>query len=333
MEKIGISVAHSELEDKPGLAKLADQAGFDYIWNSAESIAAFGGMVSLTNKAKIGSGIIRAFEHPARNLATHAYDLQRISHGRWILGLGGGTKYMNIRLLGQPFEHAATRMRELIGILRAVWTTPPGKIVEFKGEYYEYNFPGVAVKDVPPPPIFIAGLNPATIRLTGELCDGICGHPVASVPFIQNIVWPNLDAGLKKAGKTRKDFEHHGWIITSISNDRKQALRELKHEVGRFMSTRSFAIVPDSQGLESVRLAIQDAFFNHPGNPDKLIDAVPDDVAYLHGIAGTPDDVREQFKRYEGVIDVPAFYCPPLPGQKERTLENLKNMIEVFGKN
>jgi alkanesulfonate monooxygenase SsuD/methylene tetrahydromethanopterin reductase-like flavin-dependent oxidoreductase (luciferase family) len=329
--RYGISVAHTELEDKPGLAKLADEAGFAAIWNSAESIPLFGAMAMETKQAKIGSGVLRAFGHDVRNLVQHTMDLQRLSGGRWILGLGGGTPQMNVNLFGQRFEHPATRLRELIEILRLTMTTPSNQQFSYEGTYYQLRGSGFRDLLPAPVPLYLAAVNPTTLRLTGERCDGICGHPIASVPFIQNVVWPALDEGLQRSGRTRADFDHASWIITAVSNDRSQALRELKQEVGRFMATRSFSIIPDSQGLEQVRLEIQDAFRRYPGDAEKLIAAVPDEVAAAHGIYGTKDDVRQQIQRYEGAIDTPTFYCPPIR-DKARAKENLLLIIETFGK-
>lgn len=331
MARYGISVAHSELADKPGLAQRADEAGFVSIWNSAESIPLFGAMAALTKQAMIGSGVLRAFGHDARNLVQHAMDLQVLSDGRWILGLGGGTPQMNVHLFGQKFEHPATRLRELLELMRLAMATPSNQQFNYEGAYYQLKGAGFQDLLPKPVPLYIAAVNQAALRLTGEMCDGICGHPIASVPFIQNVVWPALDEGLRRSGRTRQGFDHASWIITAISSDRRQALFELKHEVGRFMATRSFSVIPDSQGLEQVRLGIQDTFRRYPGDRAKLAAAVPDEVAAAHGIYGTKDDVRKQIKRYEGVIDTPVLYCPPVP-DKERAKENLLFMIDAFGK-
>jgi alkanesulfonate monooxygenase SsuD/methylene tetrahydromethanopterin reductase-like flavin-dependent oxidoreductase (luciferase family) len=168
-------------------------------------------------------------------------------------------------------------------------------------------------------------------RLAGEHCDGHCGHPIASVPFIQNVAWPAIDIGLKRAGRTRDSFDHASWINCAISNDRTEALRELKFHVGRFLATRSYSSVLDSLGLQKDRVAIQEAFFGKPGDSQALIAAVTDEVALAHGVAGTPDEVREQAKRYNGVIDTPVFYSASAFMSKDRIRENIRNMIETFG--
>lgn len=333
MERRAISIAYSQPEDKMMLAKRAEEANFQIVWNAGESIAVFGAMVAATHTAQIGSGVLRAFATDPRTLATDSISLQQLSGGRYILGLGGGTKRHNIRQLGKEFDHPATRIREMITYLRAVWATPPGEPVNFAGNYFEVI--GTRLRGpregTPPLPVYLAAVNKSMFRLAGELCDGLAGHPIASVPFIKNVAWPSIDEGLQRAGKTRADFDHGSWIVTAISNDRAQALRELKYHIGQFFATRSYAIVLDSQGLESVRVAVQDAWFNHPGDIDRLVSAIPDDVAAAHGVYGTPDDVRQQAKRYVDVLDTPTFYCASLSMSKERIKENLLLMIETLG--
>ncbi|MFN8535638.1 MAG: LLM class flavin-dependent oxidoreductase [Dehalococcoidia bacterium] len=337
MARRGISLAYSELTEKPDLARKADQAGFDYIWNSGESIPVFGAMSLTTQRAKIGSGVVRAFAHDARSLAQHCVDLQQLSGGRFMLGLGGGTKRMNINSLGQAFEHPATRLREMIRLLRTVWATPAGEPLKFEGQYYQYSGSGMGGSrrrqvEIPPTPVYLAAVNRSMFRLAGELCDGLCGHPIASVRFINDVAWPSIDEGLQRAGRTRDSFDHHAWIITAISNDRQQAMREAKFHMARFMATRSYAIVLDSQGLESVRHEVQEAFFQHNEDLEKLIAAVPDEVAAQHAIFGTIDDVRQQAKRYEDLVSTTTFYTASFSMAPDRIRENINLMIEAFGR-
>jgi alkanesulfonate monooxygenase SsuD/methylene tetrahydromethanopterin reductase-like flavin-dependent oxidoreductase (luciferase family) len=331
MPRYGISLAHGTIETKPEMARMADDAGFVAIWNSGESIPLFGSMATHTKRAKIGTGTLLTFQHDARNLVQYSDDLQRLSGGRFIYGLGTGTKRRNLNVIGKSWDNRLSRLAETIETIKAAWRTPKDNRFVYEGEYVQLKGQGLGDPAVQRPPIYVGALNTRALRYTAEHCEGLCGHPIASVPFIENHVWPNLEFGFKRAGRTRDGFDHATWVITAISNDRKQALRELKWEAGHFMATRSFAIVLDSQGLESVRLAIQDAFFSDPNDPERLIAAVPDEVAASHGIYGTQDEVREQVKRYESVVDTPTFYSASNPMTQDRIQENLRLMIETFG--
>ena len=350
MNRRGVSLAYTALGDKPRLARLAEERGFDVVWNSGDSVALNGAMTQATTRPQFGTGVVRAFVHEPRALAVACADLQELSRDRFILGLGGGTKRANINQLGREFDHPATRIRELIRAMRLAWETPASEEVGYHGRYVELTGGGLrgrgqalafgrpyeveASRQPGEPratPVYLAAVNRAMFRLAGDLCQGLCGHPMASLRFIRETAWPEIDVGLERSGRSRSDFDHEAWIITAISDDRAQALREVKHHMARFMATRSYAIVLDSQGYEDVRHAIQDAFFNRRGD-EALVDAVPDEVAREHAIFGTPDEVREQAERYEGAVDTSTFYCASSLMSKERIRENVELMIRTFGR-
>ncbi len=350
MNRKGVSLAYTALADKPLLARLAEERGFDVVWNSGNSVGLNGAMTQATRRPQFGTGVVHAFAHDPRSLAVACADVQELSEDRFILGLGGGTKRGNINRLGREFDHPATRIRELIHAMRLAWSTPASEEVGYHGRYVELTGGGLRgggqalafgrpyeVAETRQPgepretPIYLAAVNRAMFRLAGDLCQGLCGHPMASLRFIEETAWPEIDVGLTRSGRSRADFDHEAWIITAISADREQALREVKHHMARFMATRSYAIVLDSQGYEDVRHAIQDAFFNRRGD-EALIAAVPDEVAREHAIFGTPDEVRRQAERYEGVVDTSTFYCASSLMSKERIRENVELMIQTFGR-
>ena len=347
--KRGISLAYSDLEVKPQLAKDAEDAGFDIIWNSGESIPLFGSISKTTQEIPFGSGVIRAFAHDIRELAQSSVDLQRLSNNRFILGLGGGTKRMNINQLGQEFDHPATRLREMIRGLKHAWKTPYNKDMNFDGKYYSMQGKGLrgVISDsglagfggsdtkTPPKPaaIYLAAVNKAMFRLAGDLCDGLCGHPIASVRFINEVAWPSIDEGLKRSNRSRDDFDHNAWIVTAISSDQKQAEKEAKYHIARFMATRSYGIILDSQGHTDLKEKIQNEFFNNPDDVESLINAIPDEIAREHSIYGTIDQVREQAEKYEGIVNTSTFYCASALMSHDRIHENIQLMIEAFGTN
>ncbi|PZC40587.1 MAG: Flavin-dependent oxidoreductase, luciferase family [Chloroflexi bacterium] len=331
--RIAISLADSHISQKPHFAQKAEQAGFDMIWNSGESIPTFAGMLHETESVNIGSGVLRAFQHHPKNIAQHVLDLQLMYKNRFVLGLGGGTKYMNISTLGEDFSKPATRIREIINFLRYAWSMPAGEPLDFQGQFYQITGAALRWNEDPKKlraPIYLAAVNPAMLRMAGDICDGLCGHPIASIDFINNVVWPHIDEGLERSNRTRKDFDHQTWVTMSVSKDRKQALKELKVHLARFMATRSYSIVLDSQGFAGVREAIQKAFFNNPNDIDALADALPDEIALQHGIAGNQDDILEQISKYDGVVDGISLYTASNLMSYDRVHESIEMTTDAI---
>ncbi|MFB0900993.1 MAG: LLM class flavin-dependent oxidoreductase, partial [Dehalococcoidia bacterium] len=60
-----------------------------------------------------------------------------MNKNRFVRGIGGGTKYMNISTLGEDFSKPATRIREIINFLRYAWSMPAGEPLDFQGQFYQ----------------------------------------------------------------------------------------------------------------------------------------------------------------------------------------------------
>jgi probable F420-dependent oxidoreductase len=323
------------------LARMAEEAGFDLVWvpdtprsNAFVHLAA---LATETRRIQIGSGIARAFVRAPLQTAAAAVDLDRLSGGRLVLGLASGTPRQNLYETGQRFDHAASRIRELVRLLREIWALNGERDLDFKGEFYTIAAQGILLpKPVRPHlPIYLAGVGAPMLRVTGEIADGLAGHPCASVRYLKELVLPSLADGFKKSGRRREDFRVTSWAVTSISNDRARARREAAYQLGFYFATRAYAHVLDFHGWEREKAAIQRAFFEDK-DMDAVAAAVSDRMLDELAIAGTPDECRSQLARYEEVLDFPTLYPPGVgPGRllpQARVRENLELIIETFAR-
>ena len=125
MQRRAIALFTPTIRDMMDIAKLADDAGFDSVWNgeffNRNGLVTLAAVALNTARTKIATGIAYAYmRNPVLN-ATGAMDLDELSGGRMILGLGSGTKSMNEGWYGQPFEpRSATKMRECLALIRKI---------------------------------------------------------------------------------------------------------------------------------------------------------------------------------------------------------------------
>src|SRR3954463_5309827 len=122
----------SGLGDIVESARLAEAAGFESVWatefydrSATISLAA---MAHATERIGIGSAIAYAFGRTPVVLAVEARDLDELSGGRLVLGLGTGTRRMQTDWHGLDGEHPASRMEELVPLLRRLGRLPGGPI-------------------------------------------------------------------------------------------------------------------------------------------------------------------------------------------------------------
>ena len=104
----------------------AEAAGFESVWTieffNANGLVRLAAIATATQRVKLGSGIAYAFMRSPMLAASAAMDIDEISGGRMILGLGSGTKTMNENWYSMPFnDPPAPRIKDAIGLIRAAF--------------------------------------------------------------------------------------------------------------------------------------------------------------------------------------------------------------------
>ena len=116
-----------------------------------------------------------------------ALDLDHLSQGRFVLGLGTGPMHWTKGYYGMPYDKPVSRLREVVQILRHVEDgARTGTMKPWQGDCYQLEFHGY--EPTAPPyrehlPVWIAALRPRMCELAGEVADGLIGHPVWSVEW------------------------------------------------------------------------------------------------------------------------------------------------------
>jgi alkanesulfonate monooxygenase SsuD/methylene tetrahydromethanopterin reductase-like flavin-dependent oxidoreductase (luciferase family) len=159
-------------------ARLAEDAGFDAVWitdfNNRDAFVRMAMVGQGTKRIGIASGIAYAFARSPVLTAAAAADLDEITGGRVILGLGTGTKRMQESWYGQTFESPAPKAAEVIRLLRALWQVQGMKPFKFHGRFYKlaidfFGRPGRVRDRIP---VYLAGVNRVMVRTAGEVAGG-----------------------------------------------------------------------------------------------------------------------------------------------------------------
>src|SRR4051794_32699924 len=302
---------------------LASALGTEFYARSATvSLAA---MAQATGRIGLGSAIMYAFGRTPVVLAAEARDLDELCGGRLILGLGTGTRRMQQDWHGLDGEHPASRMEELVPLLRALWRLHEGPVA------HEGRFSRLRVRPtapVGPPlrtdlPIYMAGVNPRMIEAAGRVGDGLVGHPLFTRDYVREVARPALAKGAEHAGRDVA-VPIAGYLTCSVNEDR-DAARQAAAAVVAFNSTvKTYRVVHRLHGWEEHAEHIREAWMG--GDFAKAVQAVPDEMLDTIAIAGTPDEVRERFaERWEGVYEHTLLWPPAFQGP-----EGVRAVIEAF---
>ena len=337
MKPVGLILDAEKISDIAALARKAEDAGFDSVWatelyrTSFQQLAA---SAQVTSRIRLGTAVALAFVRSPLITSLTALDLDEVSNGRLILGLGTGAKRTNEMWHGIPHGKPVTRMREFIRVLRLLTGGIHGaKPVEYKGEYYDINLRGYRRPFVPVReriPVYLAGVGGRMCRAAGETADGYLGHVVCSLRYLNEVVTKEIEAGLKASGRKRSDFEAASIITCAISNDKRRAMHAARATIAFYATVKTYEPPFRLHGFEKETARIREAFLR--GDADSMIKHVTDDMVGTFAVVGDAADCRKKIDEYRKLIDLPVLSAPHYYIDFEEVSEYQMSLLEAFGK-
>src|SRR4051794_13629261 len=283
MATIGMAIFTPSITTTTQVAKAADAAGLDAAWtgefNDRSAIVALAEMAHNTSRCRIGSSIAYAVGRSPLVLANEARGLDEISGGRLVLGLGTGTKGMQKGWHGERDpESPATRLEELLPLLRQIWKLHEGP-VKHEGRFYSMNL--TATAEVPPPtreaiPLMTAGVNARMIETAGRVADGLICHPTFSARYVHDVVRPAIARGADRTGRDPAAVQIVGMLMCSVHDDEEIARREVAAQIAFYTAPRAYGPMMEASGFGAEAERVREAFAAKEF--DAMIDAVSDEM-------------------------------------------------------
>lgn len=317
------------------MAQMIEGAGFESCWAAETTNTAFitaAAAVSTTSKIKIGTAIALAFPRSPTITAMTAWDLDELSGGRFVVGLGTQVKRVNENRFSVPFEHPAPKLKEHAQAMRVVWAANRGEDVTFEGRFYRITMPsfhGTPQPDRRDVPIYFAAVNRLMARACGEVADGLIGHPLASPRYLEEVIRPAIAEGAERTGRKPSDCNLTASPMISISDDVDLARREVKLQIAFYATTRTYTPILELHGRAGIVPDLRDAF----GAKDKerMVELIDDELCDAIAVAGPADEIKEKVKRWEGLADRLMVAGPWYGPSAGRLMENYTALVETFG--
>jgi probable F420-dependent oxidoreductase len=324
---VGLAVEGKHLPGIDEVARAAEGLGFDGLWTSEtkhDSFLPLAVAASNTQTMDLGTSVAIAFSRSPMVTAQISWDLQDLSGGRFILGLGTQVKAHITRRFGVPWERPAARLKDYILALRAIWesfqTEGP---LSYEGEFYRHTLmtpffnPGPI--EHPEIPIYIAGVNTGLARLAGELCDGFHVHPFHTPEYVEQVVKPAIAEG---AGKGERNPEYitlatSVFVVTGENKGEVEDQREkMRAQAAFYASTPTYRTVLNVHGWEEIGDKLGE--LARTKKWDEMPRLITDEMLSAVVVEAAPDDIGPALKeRYEGLIDRVALYLPFVPGERD----------------
>jgi probable F420-dependent oxidoreductase len=318
-------------------ARRAEEAGFQSVWSyevyrnpfTLLSVAA-----ATTEHATLGTGLAAAFSRSPFEAANAAADIDDMSGGRMLFGLGTGVPEFLRAFHSTDAEHPLGRMSEYIDILRLSWEyLATGQAGRLDGQHYRFRAPRVnpwGERELPRQqiPIGLAAMGPKLIQLCGRKADAWLGY-FATKKYVDEFVREHLEIGAKKAGRDVSQIQICAEAVCSISTDRELAMSRARKQVGFYATHSAGAQVAAMHGLQDAvdelrKGFIQEGVAAFERTDDRLVEAF--------SITGTPEEARQKLAQYEGVIDHLVLHTPYVPPiEADESEDAFAALLDTFG--
>jgi probable F420-dependent oxidoreductase len=308
------------LDDVGADARELELAGYDGAWSAEtghDPLLIVAGAATTTTTLELGTGIVVAFARSPMITATMANDVQLLSHGRLLLGLGSQIKPHIEKRYSMPWSHPAPRMREYVLAMRAIWDCwNAGTPLNFRGEFYRHTLMSPFFNPGPnpygAPKVYLAAVGELMTEVAGEVADGLLVHPFTTERYLREVTLPALERGLAKSGRVLADFpiSFAGLIATGDDDARlADATRRVRAQIAFYGSTPAYRGVLELHGWGDLQSELNT--LSKSGEWERMGELIDDDVLHAFAVVAPPTDVGAVVRqRFEDVVRRFSIYAP-----------------------
>ena len=335
--KVDTGVMAPSLSDIGPKARELEQLGYDGLLTAETGHDAFLPLALAaehTERIELATGIAVAFARTPMVLAYTANDLQQMSGGRFVLGLGSQIKPHIEKRFSMPWSHPARRMREYILALQAIWSSWNDQVpLKFEGEFYRHTLmtPFFAPPANPfgAPKVFLAAVGEKMTEVAGEVADGIIIHGFTTERYVKEVTMPAVERGLAAAGRERSSFQVSGplFVVTGTTDEEiATAAQGVKQQIAFYGSTPAYRGVLELHGWGDLQTELNG--LSKQGRWVEMGELIDDEILQTFAVVAGPEGVAAELKRrYAGIVDRCSFYAPYRtdPDRWTRVIEDLKS--------
>ena len=270
-----------------------------------------------TSRIQLGTSVAIATPRSPTVTALSAWSLQKLSEGRFMLGLGTQVRAHVERRYGIEWSAPAPWMRDYVNAVRAVWDCwQNGTPLDFESDHYNLNVmvplfnPGPI--EHPKIPIHLSAIGPNMCAVAGEVADGVRLHPVCTAKFIDEEVLPNL---LRGAARTKRSIDEvevcmKPLIGTAPTPERlDRVIDTVRARVSFYLSTPSYRRTFELHGWGDI--AVRASELSRAQKWSELPGLVDDEMLHTVATIATYDDIAARLnERYGGRVDRIEFSTP-----------------------
>lgn len=289
-----------------------------------------------TTTLGLGTSVAIAFPRSPAIAAMSAWTIQKLSRGRFCLGLGSQVRGHIQRRYGLAWKAPGPWMRDYVGALRAIWDCwQNGTKLDFESEHYRLNLmvplfdPGPI--EHPAIPIYLAAIGPRICETAGAVADGMRPHPVCTPKYIREVMRPAAERGATAAGRSLDGFAVAMKPLVATAADEATLaprVRDARARIAFYASTPAYRRAFEIHGLHD--LAAELSQLSKAQRWEEMPARISDEVLQTYVTIGTWDEIGARLTgRYGGVVTGVEFSIAATSAAERERLADLVRHIRA----
>lgn len=292
-----------DLRDGLDYVRYAEAHGFEAVWQAEsrlvrDAIVPMAAYAAVTEKIKVGSGVINNWTRNIGLLAATFLTLDDLAPNRIICGIGAWWDPL-ARNVGIERRKPLVAMRETVTILRRLLNM---ERVTFHGEFHHVEGIELDVvhgrREPRHVPIMIGATGDQMMELTGEIADGaVLNYCVP--PEYNDRALELLEAGARKAGRTLEDIDRPQLVVCSVDYDHDKAIDSTRMLLTQYLAQQPH--IAKASGVSPDVVAEIQSILGWPATKEQINRAkhlVPEELIHRITASGTPEEARAKVAEY-----------------------------------
>ena len=310
MTRLGMVLYHGidSGADLKEYAGIAEGAGYESLWVTEryfheETFSLLGFLAAATRDIKLGLGVTNPYTRNPALLAMASATLDRISGGRFLLGLGRSDRFVIQERMGIPYINPRSTMEEAVCIIRDLLAG--SRVTSTDGRFRLGNV-HLETKPVQTnPPIYLAAIGPKALRLAGAIADGVLLNAYTPTGYVKYAVAEIREAALE-AGRDPDSIDIACMLVVRLTEDPESIWPSLKQRIVRLLEEPLVGeILLEKGGFDPSILGPLRATAQKDGGQAAL-DLVSDEMVDSFYLVGGALRCKERIAEYrEAGVDLP----------------------------
>jgi len=283
-----------------------------------DSLALAQHLASRTARIQVGTGITNIYLRHPLLAALHVMAIDQVAPGRMLLGLGTSHVPTN-KAYGIAMDKPLTALRDYISTITSVLQGKHEALAQMAAR-------GLGVpKAERKIPIYVAGISPRSVVLTGELADG--SLPLNYAPHGLREVVEGIAQGAEKAGRSAAEVTIALIMHCCVCADRAVALKSVKRTLSFYGRMPFYNRLFARQGYEKEAEEITAGWAK--GDANTAAAAISDRMAEQIAAMGTAQECRKKIEEFEKAgASYVVLYPTAIDGDYDK---GVRAVLEAFG--